>query len=89
MRTLRVIITKRREPGVATASIRLGNKWVRATLRGVSEDDLAAIVLDLDGSGSILMRLLHEAAGRRECFAKAGLRRPWVEWDQTPEDPAP
>ena len=89
MRTLRVNIPLGREPGVATASIRLGNKWVWATLRGISPDDLPRIELDLYGSGSILMRLLREAAGRHECFAKAGLRRPWVEWSPPSEDPAP
>jgi len=80
MRTMRVNITLEREPGVVTVRIRLGNKFVRATLRGVSQDDLVKIATDIPRGGRVLNRFLIEAARREECFAKGALKLPWVHW---------
>ena len=77
MSTLRVNITLEKEPGVATAHIRLGNRWAKATLRNVSNDQLRRIAM---GDNEVLSSLLQEAQTRGEAWTKAGPKAPFEPW---------
>lgn len=81
MSTLRVNITLEKEPGVATAHIRLGNRWAKATLRNVSKDQLLRIAM---GDNEVLSSLLQEAKTRGEAWVKYGPKNQFVKMDASP-----